>query len=102
MNIGEPFVRLNRNFFYREIVPSEAGLTISPKLFRDFGWHALSDVEKGHLINIAIKAVDNDGFIITGDPDFLKKICILDEKPNVKIFIELGFLVACNRVENNA
>ncbi len=54
-------------------------------------WAALSDSEKGQLVSIWIVAADKNGEI-PSDPTLLMKICMLDKKPNVNKFIELGLM----------
>lgn len=54
-------------------------------------WAALSDSEKGQLVSLWIAAADNNGFL-PDDPKILRKICMLDDIPNISKFSELGFL----------
>lgn len=54
-------------------------------------WALLSDSEKGQLTSIWIIAADKGGEI-PGDSNIIRKVCLLDEVPNINKFIELGFL----------
>jgi hypothetical protein len=57
----------------------------------DPSWALLTDDEKGQLVSIWIIAADKKG-VIPADPRILRKICLLDNEPNVNRFMELGFL----------
>ena len=48
-------------------------------------------MDKGHLVSMWIVAADRDG-IIPSCPSVLRKICQVDDPPDVKKFIDLGFL----------
>ena len=54
-------------------------------------WALLSDSEKGQLVSIWIVAADKSG-LIPSNPNIIRKVCLLDETPNINRFIELGFL----------
>lgn len=56
-------------------------------------WAQLSDTEKGQLVSIWIIAADKNGSI-SSDPGIIRKICQLDEVPNINKFIELDFLIS--------
>jgi len=68
-----PWIKLHRNLFMKQ------------------KWVALSDAEKGHLISMWILAADDDGKI-PADAKVLRKLCQLDDVPNIKKFIELQWL----------
>ena len=55
-------------------------------------WVSLSDSEKGHLVSIWILAADKNG-TIPDSPQAIRRMAMLDTKPNLNKFIELGFLV---------
>lgn len=57
-------------------------------------WATLSDSEKGQLISIWIIAADNNGEV-PANPKTLKKICQLDEEPNIENLVSLGLLAEC-------
>jgi len=67
------------------------------KLYRNLlsneEWISLSDSEKGQLVSIWILAADKSGNI-PDNPLAVQKMCMLDNKPNLNKFIDLGFLVA--------
>lgn len=54
-------------------------------------WAILTDSEKGQLVSIWIIAADKSGEI-PDNPNIIRKVCILDETPNISKFIELGFI----------
>lgn len=54
-------------------------------------WAMLSDAEKGQLVSIWIIAADKMGEV-PNSPRLLKKMCMLDDEPNIERFKELGFL----------
>lgn len=55
-------------------------------------WGMLSDAERGQLVSIWILAADNGGKI-PNDATFIRKVCALDSDPNLKRFIDIGFMV---------
>lgn len=66
-------------------------------------WAMLSDCEKGQLISMWIVAADKNGELPTDDPKMLRKICLLDDTPNIGKFKELGFLTTmCQPLDNQA
>ena len=60
-------------------------------LMRDHKWVALSDTQRGHLISIWILAADNDG-LIPDDPNLVKKLCYLEQTPDIDFFVNQGLL----------
>ena len=56
-------------------------------------WAQLSDSEKGQLVSMWIVAADKAGEL-PDDPNLVRKICQLDEAPNINKFIALGFLAS--------
>jgi len=59
-------------------------------------WVSLSDKEKGQLVSIWILAADKEGKI-SDNPAMIQRMAMLDSKPNINKFIDLGFL-ATNRL----
>lgn len=59
----------------------------------DSDWATLTDAEKGQLISLWLVAADKGGKI-PSDPKILRKVCGLDDEPNINKFIELGFVVS--------
>ena len=53
-------------------------------------WAELTDAEKGQIVSMWIVAADNHG-TLPNDPRVVRKICQLDEAPDIKRFCELGF-----------
>ena len=64
-------------------------------------WVELSDSEKGQLISIWILAADKDG-TIPDSAKMIQRMAMLDNKPNINKFIELGFLsTTCQPLDNH-
>jgi len=64
-------------------------------------WASLTDAEKGQLVSIWMVAADNNGEIL-GDPKAIRKICQLDEIPDIQRFIGLGLMeTICPQVGAN-
>lgn len=57
-------------------------------------WASLSDAEKGQLVSMWIAAADKGGYL-PKDPVVIKKVCQLDEIPDVEKFIGLQLLDSC-------
>ena len=56
-------------------------------------WAQLSDAEKGQLVSMWIVAADKGGEL-PDDPNLVRKICQLDDTPNINKFIALGFVAS--------
>ena len=54
-------------------------------------WAQLSDAEKGQIVSLWIVAADNNGEL-PDDPNVIRKMCQLDDIPDINKFKELGFL----------
>jgi len=63
-------------------------------------WAILTDSEKGQLVSLWIVAADKQGEI-PGDPRILRKICLLDEEPNINKFIDLGFMATTRQPDDD-
>lgn len=63
-------------------------------------WAILSDAEKGQLVSLWIIAGDSNGEI-PDDPSILRKICQLDQAPNISKFMELGLLTTTCQPNDN-
>jgi len=63
-------------------------------------WVELTDCEKGHLVSIWILAADKKG-VIPDSPKMIQRMAMLDTKPNINKFIELGFLTTTCQPPNN-
>lgn len=77
---------------YRKDRGTPPWIKIHRRLMTSAKWAALTDSEKGQLVSLWIAAADKDGRI-PADPLVLRKICMLDETPNINKFIDLGFLL---------
>ena len=66
-------------------------IKVHRNLFSNQEWAILTDSEKGQLVSLWILAADKGG-IIPADPEMLKKLCMLDNPPDIDKFMELNFL----------
>lgn len=86
---------------FRKDRGSPPWIKLHRKLMTCSKWASLSDSEKGQLISIWIVAADKNGEI-PSDPVLLMKICMLDNKPNISKFIELGLMsTTCQPPDNH-
>jgi hypothetical protein len=81
---------------YRSDRGTPPWIKVHRKIMSSATWAALEDIDKGHLISIWIVAADRDG-VIPANPAVLRKICQIDNQPDVNKFIDLGFLVPAKR-----
>ena len=63
-------------------------------------WVELSDSEKGQLVSIWMLAADKDGIIPDSDK-MIQRMAMLESKPNIKKFIDLGFLTTTCQPDDN-
>ena len=54
-------------------------------------WVELTDTERGQLTSMWLLAADRGGVIPASDT-LLMKLCFMSEKPNIKRFMDLGFI----------
>lgn len=64
-------------------------------LFSNPEWCELTNSEKGELVSIWILAADKSG-TIPNNPKTIMRMAQLDEEPNLKKLIELGFFSEIN------
>jgi len=76
---------------YRNDRGTPPWIKVHRRLMTSATWAGLKDHDKGHLICIWIAAADNGGRI-PADPSVLRKICGLDQNPDISKFIDLGYL----------
>lgn len=67
-------------------------IKVHRKLMTNPEWAVLSDAEKGQLVSMWLVAADNNGRLPSADTLVLRKICQLDEAPNISKFKDLGFI----------
>ncbi len=80
---------------YRKDRGAPPWIKLHIKLLSNPQWCALSDSEKGVLVSIWMIGASNNG-LVSESPATLRKMCLLDRKPNINKYIELGFLVSTN------
>ena len=78
---------------YRKDRGTPPWIKIHRQLMTSAKWAVLSDSEKGQLVSMWIAAADKKGRI-PDDADLIRKICMLDDAPNLSKFIDLGYLVS--------
>jgi len=77
------------------------------KLYRsitsDYSFNHLTDVQKCHLVMLWVEAANNDGKV-ANDPSYLRRRLSLQSNPDLKLFINNGWLVesASNKSEESA
>ncbi len=76
---------------YRRDRGAPPWIKVHRNLMSNAEWASLSDAEKGQLVSIWLVAADKGGEV-PADPAILRKVCQLDEPPNVNKFTELGFM----------
>lgn len=90
---------------YRKDRPPPPWIKIYRRLLMDPNFMALTDGQKGQLLAMWILAADKGGEI-PDDPLMLRKICGMDENPDIDLFVTAGFLERVSiddilRIENN-
>jgi len=76
-------------------------IKVHRNLMTNSKWAVLTDEEKGQIVSIWIIAADNEKGEIPYDAAILKKICQLDNKPNINKFIGLQLLTTtCPQHDN--
>lgn len=65
-------------------------------VLRDPDWVALTAAQKGQLVCLWLLAADREGEL-PDDPALIKKLCIMEEEPDLNFFIARGFLVMRGR-----
>ncbi len=61
------------------------------ELLRNPEWVGLTDAQKGQLVSIWMLAADRGGQL-PADPVVIRKLCQLDENPDLQVFVSLGFI----------
>lgn len=85
---------------YRKDRGTPPWIKVHRTLLSNQKWAALSDAEKGQLISIWIVAADAGGKI-PANPTVIKKICQLDNEPNINKFKDLQFLITTCQPNDN-
>lgn len=66
-------------------------IKIHREVMRHVEWVSLSDSQRGQLVAIWLLAADHNG-VIPASPAIIKKLCHLDNEPDLNLFIEHGFI----------
>lgn len=60
-------------------------------VMRNSEWVGMTDAQRGRLVAIWLLAADHDG-VIPASKDVIRKLCFMDDEPDIELFIELGFI----------
>ena len=60
-------------------------------LMRNLDWVSLTDAQRGQLVSLWLLAADKDGQL-PSSPEILKKLCFMSSEPDLKVFIDKGFI----------
>ena len=66
-------------------------IKVHRELMRNPEWVALTDAQRGQLVGMWLLAADRDG-VIPASPDLIRKLCYMDERPDLQVFVRLGFI----------
>jgi len=76
---------------YRSDREQPPWIKVHRRVMRHPEWVSLTDAERGQLLMIWLLAAENNGFI-PNDANIVKKLCCMDETPNLEALIEKDFL----------
>jgi len=76
---------------YRKDRGQPPWIKLHRELMRNIEWVSLSDAQRGQLVAIWLLAADRDG-VIPASPEIIKKLCHMDSLPDLKLFINYGFI----------
>ena len=60
-------------------------------IMRDLDWVMMTDAQRGQLVAMWLLAADHDG-VIPASPVAVQKLCHMNSEPDLKFFIDQGFL----------
>lgn len=66
-------------------------IKVHREVMRKPEWVALTDAQRGQLLSIWLLAADRDG-VIPASACLLRKLCFMDDEPDLEVLIEQGFL----------
>lgn len=76
---------------YRKGRGQPSWIKVHRSLMRDVNWVSLTDAQRGQLVGIWLLAADHHG-TIPSDPTVIRKLCFMETEPDLKAFINLGFI----------
>jgi len=76
---------------YRKDRGAPPWIKVHRRLFLNPEWNSLTDAQKGQVISLWVLASDRNG-AIPDDARMLRKLCGLDDTPDIDLFISLGFI----------
>ena len=79
---------------YRKDRGTPPWIKIQRKLLSSPKWARLTDAQKGQLVSIWMVAAEREG-AVPADALILRKVCSLDDAPDVELLLELEFLTEC-------
>lgn len=84
---------------YRKDRGTPPWIKVHRNLLSNQDWVSLTDQEKGQLVSMWVLAADKGGEI-PDDPEFIRKMCMLDDAPNINKFMGLGFIESVQRQDD--
>jgi hypothetical protein len=76
---------------YRKDRGQPPWIKVHRHIMRNLKWLSLDDAERGQLVAMWLLAADHDG-VIPASPHLIQKLCFMSDAPNLRKFIDLGFL----------
>jgi hypothetical protein len=76
---------------YRKDRGQPPWIKIHREVMRNPEWVSLSDAQRGQLVAIWLLAADRGG-VIPASPEVIRKLCYLDNDPDLNLLIEKGFI----------
>lgn len=76
---------------YRKDRGQPPWIKIHREVMRNPDWVSLTDAQRGQLVAIWLLAADHNG-VIPASPTIIRKLCYLDNEPDINLFIQKGFL----------
>lgn len=76
---------------YRKDRGQPPWIKLHRELLRNPEWVLLTDAQRGQLVVIWLLAADRNG-VIPASPKLIQKLGLMDEEPDIKLFIEHGFI----------
>ena len=76
---------------YRKDRGQPPWIKIHREVMRNPDWVALTDSQRGQLVSIWLLAADHNG-VIPASPEIIMKLCYMEKRPDIKLFIDHGFI----------
>lgn len=66
-------------------------IKVHREVMRNPDWVSMTDAQRGQLVSLWLLAADKDGKL-PACPRIIKKLCYMDEEPDLQLFVSLGFI----------